>query len=121
MIPFAVALFVAPDAVGKLWPWTLTPLTGRVVAAWLFALGVLGAHAIWENDFSRTKVALLAYPFFGVMHVAAIARFPSDMQWGEAGPYAYLVLVASTFAVGIYGWLTLRRTTRQGERARAGH
>lgn len=121
MIPLGVALFVAPDTVGRLWPWTLTPLTGRVVAAWLLALGLLGAHSIWENDFSRTKVALLAYPFFGAMHVAAVARFPDDMRWGEAGAYAYLVLVASTFALGIYGWLTLRRTTRQGELARASH
>ena len=119
MIPLGVALFVAPDTVGRLWPWTLTPLTGRVVAAWTLALGVLGAHAIRENDFSRTKVALLAYPFLGAMHVAAVARFADEMQWVEAGAYAYLVLVASTFALGIYGWLTLRRTTRQGELARA--
>lgn len=119
LIPLGVALFVAPDTVGRLWPWTLTPLTGRVVAAWLLALGVLGAHAIRENDFSRTKVALLAYPFLGTMYVGAVARFPDDMQWGEAGAYAYLLFVASTFALGFYGWLTLRRPTPRGKLARA--
>jgi hypothetical protein len=119
MVPLGVALFVGPETVGGVWPWTLTPLTGRVVAAWVLALGVLGAHAILENDFSRTKVALLAYPFLGLMHVAAIVRFGDDMHWGKAGAYAYLVLVVSTFPLGIYGWLTLRRTTRDGKRARA--
>jgi len=66
-------------------------------------------------------VALLAYPFLGAMHVAAVARFADDLQWEEAGAYAYLLLVASTFALGIYGWLTLRRTTCQGELALASH
>lgn len=33
-------LFVAPTVVGTVWPWVLTPLTGRAVGAWLIALGV---------------------------------------------------------------------------------
>jgi hypothetical protein len=119
LMPLGAALFIAPSTVGGIWPWTLTPLTGRVVAAWLLALGLLGAHAIWENDVSRAKVALLAYPFLGAMHVAAVARFPDEMQWGEAGAYVYLVLVASTFALGIYGWLSLHRMTPEGDPARA--
>jgi hypothetical protein len=40
-----VALFVAPVALGELWPWPITPLLARVVAGWylLFGSGLLTA------------------------------------------------------------------------------
>lgn len=118
LIPLGAALFVAPSSAGELWPWTLTPLTGRVIAAWLLSFGVLGLHAIRENDFSRTKVALLAYPFLGAMHLISLARFSEDMQWGTIGAFAYLAIVISTFPLGIYGWLA-RRTAHGEEPDRA--
>jgi hypothetical protein len=37
----AVALYVAPAGVGKHWPWLLTPLLGRVVAAWYALFGTM--------------------------------------------------------------------------------
>ncbi len=46
LIPLGIAMFAVPLTVGKIWPWALTPLTGRVIAAWLLGFGVLAAHAI---------------------------------------------------------------------------
>jgi hypothetical protein len=115
MIPLGVALFVAPEPVGRLWPWVLTPLTGRVMAAWVIALGVLAAHAIWENDSARIRSALAAYPFLGAMHVAAVLRFTSDLEAGPAA-WIYAAVVTSTFALGIYGWRERRRVPRGKER-----
>jgi hypothetical protein len=37
----AIALYAAPVAVGKHWPWLLTPLLGRVVAAWYALFGTM--------------------------------------------------------------------------------
>jgi hypothetical protein len=37
----AVALFIAPVSVGKHWPWALTPLLGRAVAAWYALFGTM--------------------------------------------------------------------------------
>jgi hypothetical protein len=108
MLPLGVALFVAPEEAGRLWPWTLTPLTGRVIGAWVLGLGVLAAHAIWENDPTRIRPALLAYPFFGAMHVVALLRFSEDLDTGPAA-WVYGGVVASTFALGAYGWWELRR------------
>ena len=48
-----IALFLFPEAVGNIWPWTLTPLTAQVVAAWLLALACfaafLGRVRNWET------------------------------------------------------------------------
>ena len=109
MVPLGVALFVAPNPVGEVWPWMLTPLTARVTAAWLLAFGVLAAHAIWENDLSRVKVALLSYLVFAALQVVALARFGDEVRWGEAGAYLFAALVASSLVLGSYGWFALRR------------
>jgi hypothetical protein len=103
MAPLGLAMFAAPGTVGRWWPWALTPLTGRVMAAWVLALGVLAAHAIRENDVDRIRSALIAYPFFGAMHVVALLRFPDDLEPGPA-VWIYGAVVASTFALGAYGW-----------------
>jgi hypothetical protein len=117
MIPLAVALFIAPSSVGDLWPWPLTPLTGRMVAAWTLAFGVLAAHQLWENDLERIRVPLLVYPVFGALQVIALARYSDDMDWGDPSAWVYLAIIASTFVMGALGWLELRRARerRSGE------
>jgi len=37
----AIALFIAPADLGDEWPWTLTPLLGRAVAAWYALFGTM--------------------------------------------------------------------------------
>ena len=41
MLAGAVALFLAPVDLGKHWPWTLTPLLARAVAAWYALFGTM--------------------------------------------------------------------------------
>jgi hypothetical protein len=49
-----VALFVAPTHVSDIWPWTLTPLTARVIGGWYLS----GAALQWM--LSRTRHVELA-------------------------------------------------------------
>jgi hypothetical protein len=105
LIPLAVAMFAVPLTVAKIWPWSLTPLTGRVIAAWLLAFGVLGAHAVYENDVSRVRGALLGYPFLGLMQVTALLRFGHELTWRGPRSYLFVAFIASTFVLGAYGWV----------------
>ena len=36
------ALLIAPVSTAGVWPWALTPLTGRATGAWTFALALAG-------------------------------------------------------------------------------
>ena len=38
LVGLGIALFAAPDAVARIWPWPLTPLTARAIEAWLVGL-----------------------------------------------------------------------------------
>jgi hypothetical protein len=110
LIPLGALMFAAPGVARPLWPWVVhSPLALRVLAAWVLSFGVLAVHAIRENDVDRIKVALLCYPVLGVLHIIALLRFGEVVQWHELGAWLYLGFLASTFALGAYGWNASRR------------
>ena len=52
-----VALWVAPTTEDSLWPWTLTPLTGRAVGSFLIGFAAAAAFAAWDNRLLRFRGA----------------------------------------------------------------
>jgi hypothetical protein len=68
----ALVLFVAPGWAATVWPWSLTPLTARVVGA-IFALGFAGIEVLadrrWDSARLLVQVALI---MLGLMGVAAL-------------------------------------------------
>ncbi|MGH2704712.1 MAG: hypothetical protein ACRDJ4_06365 [Actinomycetota bacterium] len=55
VLGLGVALFARRAA--ALWPWALTPLTGRAIGAWLVGIGVAAFHALAEGDLRRLRAA----------------------------------------------------------------
>lgn len=106
-------LFIAPRVVGTVWPWMLTPLTGRAVGAWLIALGAAAALAIREHDLIRLRAAAAAYAVFGALQLGALARFAEQVRWGAAA-WVYTLVAASVLAAGLYGWAVASRSSRNG-------
>ena len=104
-------LFLAPENAVSLWPWPLTPLTGRAVGAWVFSLGLAAAHALWENDLRRIRAAAVGYAAVGVLQGIALVRFPDSVSWGEPQAIVYVAVLASMVGVG-FGALWLGRDLR---------
>jgi hypothetical protein len=107
----AVELFFAPARAAAWWPWPLTPLTARAMASWLLGLGGVLAMAVWENDWTRIRIATISYALLGVLQLVAVARFNGNFAWGVAGA-VYVVFVATILLVGVYGWLRAGSGTR---------
>src|SRR5262249_20308430 len=55
---FALALFVAPGTIGRVWPWSLTPLMAQVVAGWLMFFGTGAALFLVERRFRAVRAFL---------------------------------------------------------------
>lgn len=108
LIAFGTALYVAPVDAASLWPWSLTPLTGRAIGAWLMGTGVIAAHVALENARERVDIAMLSYAAFGALQLVAVARYWSTPDWSPLGQVAYLGFLASMTAIGLHGWLTRR-------------
>ena len=99
MIAAGAYLFVAPERAASLWPWPLTPLTGRAVGAWVVSIGVAAAQTAWENDLPRVRIAAVSYLALSILQFIALARYPSIVQWG-AEATVYVIVLASMLLVG---------------------
>ena len=93
-------LFIAPERAASLWPWPLTPLTGRAVGAWVFSIGLAAAHSKLENDLIRMRPAAFSYLALGVLELLALARYRETVLWGEPQAAAYVAFLASMLVVG---------------------
>jgi hypothetical protein len=98
------ALFVAPSTSERFWPWTLTPLTARVVAAWLLAFGLATALAAFSGDLRRLRTAAIAYTVFGVMVIGAEVRFFSTMDWDDPPTITFALTSVAVVLTGAVGW-----------------
>lgn len=117
MLLVGALLFVAPSATKGLWPWVLTPLTARAVAAWLLGIGLAGVWVVFENDWRRARVSMIGYAAIGVLELVALLRYLDDVNWGVPA-YVFLVFLISMPLIGIYGWragpVRLQRTATAG-------
>jgi hypothetical protein len=69
----SLLLFVQPSLMISVWPWTLTPLTARVVGA-MFGLGVVGLGIALERRWSSIQIILQAEAFMLFMILTATIR-----------------------------------------------
>jgi len=104
LIPIGIALLIAPTVTAQIWPWTLTPLTGRAIGAWLVGLGIAAVHAVRENDWMRIQPATMSYVVFGVLELVALARYPDEIGWSTPEAWVYLLFLLSALGAGFYGW-----------------
>jgi hypothetical protein len=111
MLPIGAALFVAPGTADVLWPWTLTPLTGRAVGAWLVGIGIAAVHSLREDDWQRVRPAMVAYGLLGSLELIALARYGGFVDWSSVSAYVFLVTIISMPAVAVAAWATSIRAT----------
>jgi len=111
-IAIGLALFVAPAPVAAtLWPWPLTPLTGRTVGAWLVAWGVVAGQIAIEADWRRVRPGLAGLAAFAVLELVVLARFRDGLEWAGGRPAAFAVGAATLLVVALAGFL-LDRSAR---------
>ena len=102
-------MFVAPATAETLWSWPLTPLTARVVAAWLIAFGLTAAVAVF-GDLERLRIGTLAYATFGLLSLLAVARYPGTVEWGRPAAWIFVAGMAAIVVTGALGWRAAPRS-----------
>jgi hypothetical protein len=102
-------MYVAPETAAALWPWDLTPLTARVVAAWIVAFGVTAAYAA-VGDLVGLRIGTIAYAAFGVLSLLAVGRYPDLFQWDRPSGWIFIGVMVGIIATGALGWRAATRT-----------
>jgi hypothetical protein len=112
MLAVGLPLLLAPTVMVGVWPWALTPLTGRAIGAWAIGIGTIAAHAIWENDWWRLRPMMASYTLLGVLQLTAVLRYANDLDWSRAAALGYVCLLATILLLGGYGWWETQRPQR---------
>ena len=105
------ALLIAPLSTASIWPWALTPLTGRVIGAWLFGMGLGAAQAAREDDFERARIAFVAFGVAVLLQLVALARYGGELDWSSVSGIAYLAVLLGVLALSVFGSLGERFAT----------
>jgi len=84
------ALVIAPLDVASLWPWTITPLTGRALGTFVLAQGALALTVCRERDWGRVRPPMYQAVVLGVLQLGAILRFSDTLDWDTPGAWIYL-------------------------------
>jgi len=99
----SVFLFLFPRTAVRIWPWTLTPLTARVMGA-IFALGFAGVGALSDKRWSGARILLQVEGFMLALILVAAIRAHGDFHTGRpltwvfgAGFVALAVATASLY------------------------
>jgi hypothetical protein len=101
-----LALFLAPPVMISVWPWTLTPLTARVMGA-MFALpGAVGLGIALDARWHAAKIILQSQGFSILLILLAAVRVWSEFDWTRPGGWifvaglgAMLASIAALYAV----------------------
>jgi hypothetical protein len=107
-------LFLLPNRAVTIWPWTLTPLTSRVLGA-IFCLGIAGLGVLFDRRWSSARVLLQVAALMLALIVVAGARATGEfdsanaMTWLISG--GFVAVLAAVIA------LYLRMETRPAQPA----
>ncbi|MGD8626577.1 MAG: hypothetical protein PVJ34_18715 [Anaerolineae bacterium] len=107
----AVVSMVLPSLTIRIWPWSLTPLTARVLGGWMALMGV-GCLAIARDPrWSAWKFQVESITLWqALLLVAAVARgadFSSLLNW-----YLLATIVGVSSTLAIYAGLEMQRRRR---------
>jgi hypothetical protein len=114
------ALFLWPTTVDALWPWTLTPLTARVVGGWLLFMATALLAMGLERDWAAIRPLFLEAAIVLVLLLVGVARFSEEFDWGSPEAWGYLLAVVGGLVVSAVVFLAHERVpTPRPSRARA--
>ena len=111
LLGLGVALLVSPLDAARLWPWTLTELTGRAVGAWLVGLGWAAAHSLLIDHLPAIRPLGLTGATFVVLQALALARYGDALTWSSPTAIGYVAALAVIGVVAAWILVATRRGT----------
>jgi hypothetical protein len=115
MLVSGAILLVFPQWMIPIWPWTLSPLTARVMAA-MFALpGLVGLGVAFDGRWSSASIIFQAQALSILFFLIAIVWVKDEIRWSQLGIWAFLAgLLLVILLIGLAAWEANTRRDRFG-------
>lgn len=110
----ALAIFVAPGLVLERWPWTVSPLTARTIAAFIVFVGVVWCAFLWESRWSSLRLHVQSVTLGIALVALGALRVPDDFGGPTWSVALFAVLLVGTLAllIGFQTWMWGRARER---------
>lgn len=106
---YALVGFLIPELLINTWPWTLTPLTARVLCGWVALLGVGAFTMSMEKRWSGWKVPLESIAIWHILVFVAAFLNPGDFKTGLINWYTTAIGVMLIGILVFYPLMEARR------------
>ena len=112
-LAIALFLFLNPALMMQLWPWTLTPLTSRVMAAMFSLPGMVGLGMAMDFRWSSAQIILQSQGFSILLILIAVFRDRADFNWSTPGSWLFTIGLAGMLAgiIVFYAYFNAHQTT----------
>ncbi len=100
-IVFGLRLLMDPSALTSMWPWSMTPVTARLLGASTLVSVPLSLLSVWFNRYSAARLPMIMIISYRVLQLAAgfihFSRFDitSPTTWNYFGGGGLLLIVLS--------------------------
>jgi hypothetical protein len=110
----AAVCFLSPETAIDVWPWTLTPLTARVLASFTAQVGVGALVLSLDPRWSGWKLIVQTFLVATALLLVGAARAWDDFDHGNAMTYVYVggLIAADVALIALYR--APKRSVRRG-------
>lgn len=99
LVVVGLVFFVAPDVAIDAWPWTLTPLTARIIGAVIAMYGALWVSVAADGTWQGARIPLQAHALGLAFLLLAVARGQDVIDWGNALAVVFVAVAGAMLAV----------------------
>ena len=113
---FGISFYITPTSVDDIWPWAVTPLTGRVLAA-ILALGLAGIFVIWDPRWSAVRLMLQVESLMLALILVAAGRAHDEFDSGATSTWVFLFGFVGALIGALCLMLVMERRAKTTETA----
>jgi len=110
-----IVMFLAPLRMIAIWPWTLTPLTCRVVGA-IFCLGSAGIVVLVDPRWTTLRLMLQVEMLMVTLTLVGAVRAPAEFDPSRALTWLLLSGFIAVLLGSVYLWYAMERRPAQRPR-----
>lgn len=100
-----LALFAIPGQTASLWPWSLTPLTARVIGGWWASAAALDIMLARQKTLHTARVGLFANMLITSLLVIGVLLHVNDLNGPQVSIGLYLLLNLLLGGYSAYSWI----------------
>jgi hypothetical protein len=97
------SLFLVPASPARHWPWTVSQLDVRVMAAFGLTFGLAMLGSVGERELRRVRHGMVAMVVTGLLGLIGLLRYADQVRWSSVGAWGVVAVLMLLLGMGLAG------------------